>query len=240
MATYTLRLVRREEIARGTMAFSFEKPAGFHFKPGQFIEVTLLDPPETDAEGDIRAFSLASAPFEAELMVATRMRDTAFKRVLRSLPIGTEVTIDGPHGLFTLHDDATRPSIFLMGGIGITPVRSIILQAAHERLPRELCVLYSNRRPADAAFLEELEEAQRRNPHYRLVATMTQPERSHAPWKGETGHVNRAMLAKHIRDLAAPTYYVSGPPEMVRAMQAMLSEAGVSHGHIRTEEFPGY
>ncbi len=93
---YTVKLVDQKEIAERTMAFSFEKPAGFHFTPGQFIEVTLLNPPETDAEGTTRAFSLASAPFEANLMVATRIRDTAFKRVSKALPFGTEVTITRP------------------------------------------------------------------------------------------------------------------------------------------------
>lgn len=106
MASYTLKLAKRMEVAKGTTAFSFEKPAGFRFAPGQFIEVTLLGPPETDAEGASRAFSIASAPFETNLMVATRMRDTAFKRALRSLPVGAEVRIEGPFGAFTLHGDA--------------------------------------------------------------------------------------------------------------------------------------
>ncbi len=240
MAAYTIRLLRRREIAAGTMAFSFQKPEGFRFEPGQFMEVTLLDPPETDAEGDSRTFSLASAPFEANVMIATRMRDTAFKRVLKALPIGSEVKIEGPFGSFTLHRDASRPAVFLMGGIGITPFRSIILQAARDKLPYGLYLFYSNRRPEDAPFLKELMEAERENPNYRLIATMTQMETSREGWSRGTGYISKDMLARHLSDPTAPIYYTAGPPEMVRAMRKMLREAGVNADSIRTEEFAGY
>ena len=80
------RLVSRQEVAEQTTAFRFEKPQNWEFKAGQALDMTLLDPPETDAEGNIRTFSIASAPHEDTLMVATRMRDTAFKRVLKTMP----------------------------------------------------------------------------------------------------------------------------------------------------------
>ena len=90
-STKTVALRKREEVAEGTMAFHFDKPAGFEFRPGHAIDWTLLNPPETDGEGNTRAFSIASAPFDPDLMIATRLRDTAFKRVLRSMPFGAEV-----------------------------------------------------------------------------------------------------------------------------------------------------
>src|ERR1043166_4970608 len=82
---FMARLKSREHVAERTMAFHFEKPAGWTFKAGQYIDMTLLEPPETDAEGHTRGFSIASAPHEGTIMVATRMRDTAFKRVLKTL-----------------------------------------------------------------------------------------------------------------------------------------------------------
>src|SRR5215472_1967123 len=132
---HTAKLNCREQVAEGTMAFHFDKPNGFEFRAGQAIDVTLLDPPETDAEGDIRTFSIASPPFEERLMIATRMRDTAFKRALKSLPLGTAVKIDGPSGSLTLHKNSSKPAIFLAGGIGITPFLSILRQATHESFP---------------------------------------------------------------------------------------------------------
>ena len=150
---FTAKLVSRTAVADRTMAFWFERPPGWNFKAGQFIDVTLINPPETDAEGDTREFSVASAPSDPAIMVATRMRDTAFKRVLRNLPLDTQVNIQGPFGDLVLHNNSSRPAIFLSGGIGITPLRSILLRAARERLPHRLYLFYANHRPEDAPFL---------------------------------------------------------------------------------------
>src|SRR4029077_11417158 len=119
--TFKTRLKEKEHLAEGTMGFYFAKPEGFQFKAGQYVDVTLIDPAETDAEGNIRSFSIASAPENEHLLVATRMRDTAFKRVLRMAHADLEVNMEGPIGSFTLHNNAAKPAVFLAGGIGITP-----------------------------------------------------------------------------------------------------------------------
>jgi ferredoxin-NADP reductase len=240
MPVYKTRLKRREEIAAGTMAFHFEKPEGFAYKAGQFGDYTLISPSETDAEGNTRGFSLANAPYEDELMFATRMRDTAFKRVLRAMEIGTELGLDAPYGSFTLHNNPRIPAVFLTGGIGVTPVRSIVLQAAHDNLPHKIFLFDSNRRPKDSAFLDELKDAQKKNPNYTFVGTMTEMENSDQKWDGETGYITKAMLLKYIGDLLLPIYYVAGPPSMVTAMRRTLNDAGVDDDNIRTEEFSGY
>ena len=240
MPIYKTRLKSREEVAVGTMAFQLEKPEGFTFKAGQFGDYTLINPDESDAEGNIRGFSLASAPYEDDLMFATRMRDTAFKRVLRKMKIGTEITLDAPYGSFTLHNNTRLPAVFLTGGIGVTPVRSIVLQATHDNLPHKIFLFYSSRRPEDAVFLDELTEAQGKNRNYTFVATMTEMERSAAQWDGETGYITKAMLVKYIGDLTLPIYYVAGPPSMVTAMRKTLNDAEVDDDNIRTEEFSGY
>jgi len=240
MPSYKVKLKCKREIAEGTMAFHFEKPEGFVYKAGQFAGCTLINPAETDAEGNTRAFSLASAPYEDDLVLATRMRDTAFKRVLKSMAPGTEITLNAPYGEFTLHNDVSVPAVFLTGGIGVTPVRSIVLQALRDKVPHRILVFYSNRKPEDAAFLDDLAVSCDINPHYTFVGTMTRMETSSREWHGETGPVSQAMLQKFIADLTFPFYYLDGPPAMVGAMRQMLSEAGVGDDHIRTEEFSGY
>lgn len=240
MPIYETRLKRREEIANGTMAFHFERPPGFEYKAGQFGDYTLVDPSETDTEGNIRGFSFASAPYENDLIAATRMRDTAFKRVLKTMEIGTELILDAPYGSFTLHNNTKTPAVFLTGGIGITPVRSIILQATHDKLPHKVFLFNSNRRPEDAAFLDDLKKAQDENPNFTFVGTMTKMEESDREWLGETGFINEEMLSKHIADLTLPIYYLCGPASMVTAMRKLLNEAGVDDDNIRTEEFAGY
>lgn len=240
MPKYKVKLKHKQEIADGTMAFYFEKPEGFSYKAGQFGSFTLIDPAETDAEGNRRAFSFASAPFEDDLIVATRMRDTAFKRVLKAMEIGTEVMLNAPHGLLSLHDIVDVPAVFLTGGIGVTPVRSIVLQAIHDKAPIRILVFYSNRRPEDTAFLEDMTASCDANPDYTFVGTMTQMDKSVYQWQGETGVINKSMLLKHIDDLAIPVYYLVGPSAMVDAMRRILKEAGVDDDKIRTEEFSGY
>ena len=88
-------LVGRDFVAERTMSFRFAKPADWTYRAGQFIDITLLDPPETDAEGNTRGFSISSAPSEDVIMITTRLRDTAFKRVLQTMPLGTAVKIEG-------------------------------------------------------------------------------------------------------------------------------------------------
>ena len=237
---YASKLLSRVEVADGTMAFHFEKPSQFDFKPGQSADVTLFNPPETDSEGNTRTFSIASSPFESELMFATRMRDTAFKRSLKMVPLGTDVKIDSPMGSFTLHKNSPKPAVFLAGGIGITPFLSVVRQADHDRLPHKLYLFNSNRRPEDTPFLEALQILARSNPNFHLVCTMTEMMMSQKAWNGETGLINKEMLSRHLSNLQGPIYYVAGPPAMVAGMSKMLAGAGVDEDDIRTEEFAGY
>ena len=240
MTIHEARLVRRETVAEGTMAFYFSKPSQFRYQAGQSVLVKLSNPPETDSEGDARTFTIASAPHEPELMIATRMRDTAFKRVLKTAPMGTAVTIDGPNGEMVLHDDPVRPAVFLAGGIGITPFLAMARHAANERLPHPLYLFYSNRRPEDAAFLPELQKMAQLNPNYRLIATMSEPEKSTERWSGEMGFIRREMLERHLPDTAKPIYYFAGPPSMTNAMKQMLEGMNISEQAMRYEEFYGY
>ena len=240
MAVYKIKLIKKEEVAEGTMAFYFEKPAGFDFIAGQYVTVSLINPPETDDEGNSRFFSLITAPYENCLGIATRMRDTAFKRVLKEMPIGSEIKIAGPDGSFYLHENASQPAIFLIGGIGVTPVFSILKNAAYKKLPHQLFLFYSNKRPEDAAFLEELQILEKENKNFKLIATMTEMENSKQAWRGETGFINKEMLQKYIKNLNSPIYYMSGPPAMVKAMRELAEKNGATDDNIKFEEFAGY
>jgi ferredoxin-NADP reductase len=221
------------------MAFRFAKPAGWTFRAGQFIDVTLLDPPETDAEGNTRGFSIASAPSEDVIMITTRLRDTAFKRVLQAMPIGTQVRIEGPFGNLRLHN-AARPAVVLTGGIGITPFRSILVEAIPAGgLPYPVIVFYANRRPQDAAFLDEIRALAEQDANLRFVPTMSGLDVSTA-WDGERGHINSAMLRRHLEGVTNAIYYLTGPPGMVQGLRTMLIDTGIDEDDIRTEEFTGY
>lgn len=230
MNTHEVRLEGREDVAAGTMAFRLSRPAGFGFKAGQSITLSLLEPPP-EANSTQRIFSLAGAPFEEQLTIATRMREgSAYKRALKGLPLGATLKLKGPRGLMTLHEDPSRAAVFIAGGIGITPFMSMLRQAAHERLARPLYLLYSNRGPADAPFLAELQRLAQGNDSFRLLARMTDAE----------GFVDEATVKRFVAGAAAPLYYLAGPPAMVTALKGILRGAGVPDQDVRSEQFYGY
>ena len=235
-----VKLIDKKEVAEGTMAFFFEKPTGFIFKAGQHFNMQLVNPPETDEEGNIRHFSLVCSPSDNELMITTRMRDTAFKRVLGAMEIGRPVNIGAPHGSYVLHNDISKAAVFLIGGIGITPVLSIVKDATERSLPYNLILLYSNNRPEDAPFLKELQDLVDQNPHFTFVPTMTNTEQSQKTWSGETGYIDQLMLERYVPNPQVSIYYLSGPPAMIAAMYTLLTSWGIDEDNIRTEEFTGY
>ena len=240
MTSIPVRLQRREEVAHGTLAFHFEKPPGFAFKAGQAIDLILADPAVAGTESGRHAFSIVNAPHEGELVVATRMRDSAFKNALSRLPVGGQAEIDGPFGSLTLHNKLARAAVFIAGGIGITPFMSILRDASHRALQQPLVLLYSNRRPEDSAFLPELQRLEGENRNFRLVATMTQMAESRLPWMGATGTIDEALVKRICAELPDPVYYVAGPPAMVAALRGTLERAGVDGDDVRSEEFYGY
>lgn len=240
MKEYFFPLRERREIAQETMAFWFDiRGTDFAFKAGQYADFELLSPAYTDAEGNIRTFSIASSPNEKEtIMIATRMRNTAFKNNIKELPLGSRLRVKGPLGSFTLHNDAQKPAIFLAGGIGITPMRSIIAWATEERLPHHLYLLYSNPTPEATAFLEDLERFAVSNTRFMFMPTLTDSEDT--SWRYERGRIGDEMIRKYVPDVVGSIYYVAGPPAMVEAMREVLDGLGVSSDNVSSEDFAGY
>jgi len=233
-----VKLLKKESVAEGTMAFHFSKPEGFDFRAGQFAEFALIDPKETDEEGSSRAFSLVQSPDETQIIFATRMRDSAFKRVMKDMPIGSEIKLDGPYGDYTLHKTETTPAVFIIGGIGVTPVHSMIEQATHDKTNHQIILIHSSGTPAQLPLNTEFRKLAKENPKFSYVevASDSAPD----DWTGERGRVDAEMVKKHIPDLTSPIYYLSGPEGMVKAMRRLLIELKVNEDNIRTEEFPGY
>jgi ferredoxin-NADP reductase len=143
-------------------------------------------------------------------------------------------------GFFTLHDDVRKAAVLLAGGIGITPFRSIVVDAVARETRHRLSLFYANHRPEDAAFLSELRQLAETTSSFRFVPTMTDMARSTRSWQGQTGAINRSLLERALPTLHGPVYYIAGPPSMVTALRAMLAAAGVRDDDVRTEEFTGY
>lgn len=236
-----LPLRDRQTVAQGTMSFAFDlEGQAFPFTPGQYNIVTIPNPLYQDEEGNTRQFSIASSPRDPFILIATRMRASAFKRTVAELPLGTRVNFRGPLGSFTLPQDAANPLVLIAGGIGITPFRSMIKHATEYQLRHRLTLIYSNRTPQEAPFLDELRDWDMANPNFRFIPTITSPEASALRWTGRTGYVDAAFLRETLEDLDRHIFYAAGPPRMVHGVKQALLEAGVAENRFRTEEFSGY
>ena len=236
---YDSKLLGSEEIAEATRAFHFEKPEGFTFTPGESIDLFLPEDFPGASDDRQRSFSLASAPHEDGLTIATRMRKSAYKEPLAAAHPGAGVRIVGPTGTMSLHEDPDRAIVMIAGGIGITPFISMLRSEAQADRPRPMALLFSNHRPENAAYLDELRELEQRLDGFRLVLTMTGMKESDG-WKGGTRRVDADMVREASRGLPRPHYYIAGTPDMCEDMRQMLDDMGIDDDDILSEDFTGY
>jgi len=229
----------KREVAKGTLLVLFDlQGAEVDFRPGQYFWVELLDPPYDDEKGPRRHISVVTSPTERGVLgLCTRLRDSAFKRSLVELPVGTEVEVEQPKGDFALPEDTEPQYVFIAGGIGITVFRSMLRYIRDTGEPYRVTLVYSNRDRASTPFLDELQELERQIPGLRLLLTMTEDE----GWEGETRYVGPELLSDHLDgELADYTYLVAGPPPMVEAVAGQLAEAGVPEEQVLPDRFSGY
>jgi ferredoxin-NADP reductase len=240
MPKIRVTLADRREIADGTYAFTLDlKGQPFPYKAGQTVDLTYAGMPRSDAAGNKRTFSIASAPGHDSIVVATRDRGSAFKRSLIEAPIGVELEADGPYGSFTLPNKPAN-AVLLAGGIGVTPFRAMAEDAIERSLDHTLTLIHSNRTPEEAPFLLELLNWATKNDKFEYRPTMTRPERSKKGWNGERRRVDAASLRDWLPKGGASVHYVAGPEGFVHGAVEALRESGVDEDLIRAEEFPGY
>jgi len=234
--SYVSRLESRQHVAGGTLEIRLQKPPEFRFRAGQYADVVLIDPPFRDIGGNLRTFSILSAPFQTDLEFVMRLSNTAFKRVLDTMAIGTPLNLLGPAGEFQLHDDPTRPAVLLAGGVGIAPFISILRQAHHDGLKHSVYLFYSNRQSADIAYLPELRTLVSTDPlHFHFIPTISGT--AEAKWPGETGRIDAAMLRRHIPPRTRPMYYIAGPSQFAGGMISVLTANDVGESDVKVEDF---
>jgi ferredoxin-NADP reductase len=221
-------------------SFIFKKDPAFQFTAGQFLNI-ILPHENPDNRGMRRFFSINTSPTEDFLMITTRVIDhgSTFKQKLLSLPIGSEIEIEGVHGRFVLPDGG-QDCIFITGGIGITPVRSMLKFATDKQLPNHLVLLYSNSSPEEVPFHNFLNELKTQNPNLDIVFTVTKPEGSKVPWSGRVGRIDETLVKEKIRDSKNTIFYLCGPPSLVETFYKLLQGIGVEDTSIKRENFTGY
>jgi glycine betaine catabolism B len=199
-----------------------------------------------DPEGPLRHFTIASSPTENFIMISTRIRDTPYKKRLSSLEEKrTKVKVRGPMGKFILHEDHSKPAVFLSGGIGVTPFRSMIKYVTDKQLPIKIVMFDSNRDGNNILYKNEFDEYLKINKNLKIIYAITgeggQPPLGH--WEGEIGRIDKPMITKYVSedDLNKSIFYICGPPAMLNAIQNILNEKlRIPKDRVKIEEFTGY
>lgn len=203
------------------------------FQAGQFLAVTLKPGAEFK-----RYLSISSSPTEKGYIEFTkRLSESRFSQALVALKPGDTITIQYPMGKFTL-DESREKFVFLSGGIGITPLRSMGKYAADKNLDLDIILLYANRTISDIAFKDDLESIQKSYPGFKVVHVLCEAAPNFACINGI---IDAATIKKQIPDYSKRTFYLCGPPGMVKAMSEILgTELSLPQSQIITENFQGY
>ena len=230
-------VAEKREVAKGTLLVLFAVDAYPTYRPGNYFWVELPDRGYQDDKGLRRHISLVTSPTDRPLVgLATRLRDSAFKRTLAELEVGDEVEVEEPKGSFLLPEDTSADYVFVAGGIGITVFRSMLRYIADRDLPYTVTLFYSNRDRESAAFLDELEVLEQRIEGLRVVLTMTEQE----GWDGESRRIDAAVLRDQVGQLEDKQFLVAGPPAMTEAVVDALHAAGVPEDRVVAGKFSGY
>jgi ferredoxin-NADP reductase len=179
-------------------------------------------------------FTISSSPTEDFIEFTKKLTDSDFSHALTNLKVGDSAAIEGPHGTFTLEEDIKKAAM-LSGGIGITPIRSMVKYCQDTSLDTDIIILYGNATETDIVFREELTALKAHN-----IAVVLTVDEAAEGWTGNTGRIDASMIKKEIPDYEERVFYVCGPPAMVKAMDAVLTGLGVHKSHIKKEHFSGY
>lgn len=237
---FTMAFVKSEQLAQDTFCFFFDRRGtDFDFLPGQWVRM-VLSLKQPDERGTSRVFSIASSPLENHLMIVTRIIQSPFKKKLMVLSPSEEISFFGPAGRFVLNESETRPHVFLAGGVGITPFRSMLMYASEKNLSIPITFLASFSTIEDVIFYQEFSTLAGQHVNVAVVYTVTQPEQSRASWNGEMERISENLIRKYVPNIADSLYYIAGPPAMVSEVEGIVKGMGVSQENIRKEHFVGY
>lgn len=256
---FELELIEKIKV-EGTdvMSFKFSKQSNevkdsqqtglLNYTAGQFAFFDIGGV-NNDPKGPIRHFTISSSPTEDFIMFTTRIRDSPYKKRLSGLEKGAKVKVRGPEGQFVLHDDYSKPAVFLSGGIGVTPFRSMIKYVTDKLIPLKIVIFDSNRNQENILFKREFDEWKALNKNLEIIHTISETQLDEHQsnikqnWSGEYGRINKEMILKYLDDISLldSIFYICGPPAMLKAMRSMLQEElKISNEMIKVEEFTGY
>jgi len=236
---YVMKLIKKEQVAEGVYHFTFAPDKKLDFRPGQYLEWTLGHE-HPDSRGNRRYFTIASSPTEPTAMLGIKFYDkpSSFKQTLLSLEPGDTIMAAQLAGGFVLPKDKKKKLVFIAGGIGVTPFRSMLKYLADRGEKRSVTMIYSSPTMKEIAYYDVFAEAAQKI-GANTVFTFTDKSKLDPAWTGHTGYVNAAMIEQVVPDYKERTFYISGPHTLVDASQSVLTGMGIPRSQIKTDFFPG-
>ncbi len=237
----TLNLSFKEKLRIGPNIydFYFASPRKFAFAPGQFMEWTLghRDP---DRRGNRRYFTLASTPSEHHVRLGVKFYQapSTFKKAMLSMKKGQQIVAAQLGGEFVLPQNPKERCVFIAGGIGITPFRSMIKYLLDTGQKRPITLFYANKRGDEVVYRDVFDRAEREL-GIRTIYTVTEPRSLPASWKGEVGRISAELIKAKVPQYENCVFYISGSPDMVNSFKDLLKELGIRNSRIKTDYFPG-
>jgi ferredoxin-NADP reductase len=238
--TLILTLKDKIQLAPDIYDFIFTSSRRFAFVPGQYMEWTLghADP---DSRGNRRYFTLASSPTEAQLRLGVKFypHSSSYKQALLAMDRNSEIKAAQLAGEFSLPRNARQKCVFIAGGIGITPFRSMVKYLMDTRQRRPLVLFYVAKTADELVYRDVFDQA-RRAIGLKTIYSLTDSDRSSDQWQGSIGRLTPQLLKAEVPDYRKCLFYISGPKAMVDAFTELLQQLHVSDDHIRTDFFPGF
>lgn len=234
-----LTLQKKLKVAPDIVDFVFKPSQPLVFAPGQYMEFTLAHH-RPDSRGTRRYFTLASSPTEETVHLGVRFyeKSSSFKQAMYWINGKTPVIGAQIAGDFTLPANPDQKLVFIAGGVGITPFRSMLKYLLDTHQKRDILLFYANRTAHEIAYKDVLSAASTKL-GVKVVYTLTDSTAVPRNWTGLVGRISEQMIVQTIPDYQERTYYLSGPPEMVRAYERVLKNVQIKGSQIKKDFFPG-
>jgi ferredoxin-NADP reductase len=230
------KLIERIKRTETVESFRFLPRAKIDFIPGQFLQI-IFDSAQPQNKELNKYLSFSSSPTRDYIEVTKRLSESIFSGKLKNIKTGEEIILKAPLGTCVFREEYRKIG-FLIGGIGITPVISILEYMVDKNLTTDAVLFYSNRTEEEIAFRKELDYWQGISKNLKFFYTLTecQPRDNRCIF----GRIDKDLVKSKAPDFAERIFFIFGPPKMVEAMSTVCLEIGCKRENIKTENFIGY
>lgn len=233
--TCVFKIINISQETPEVKTFTLEIPQSINFKflPGQYVEVSFHDNSKEQRKDEWKGFSISSSPIEEKYLDITVLNSGPFSQKMHDLQTGSFLRVKGPYGNFVFDGTLKKNPVFIAGGVGITPIMSMMRYIVDKNISYLTSLIYSSKSIKDILFYEDLKKMETEHGNVKCIYVLTQPDES--KWSGHTGRINEEMIVGNIENILNNIYYICGPYEMMLMVSYILQKLGVRNSKIKTD-----